>query len=214
MLTDTSEFHYQGWKQLADEEGIPFDRLANEKLRGLSRQDSLLQLLGERRVTEEALQEMMTRKNGYYEKLIQSLSPSDLLPGAETLLDELRAAGVKVATGSSSKNARTVIERLGIAGRMDAITDGFSVERPKPAPDIFLHAAKQLGLAPAQCLVVEDAASGVEAAVKAAMWVVGLGPVERVGTAHVVRKSLEGLHWTELLAQLKQTQLSSSGVPA
>ncbi len=214
VLTDTSEFHYRGWKQLADEEGIPFDRLANEKLRGLSRRDSLLQLLGERRVTEGALQEMMARQNSYYEKFIQSLTPSDLLSGAGALLDELRAAGVKVAIGSSSKNARVVIHRLGIAGRVDAIADGYSVERPKPAPDIFLHAAKQLGLEPAQCLVMEDAASVVEAAITAAMWVVGLGPVERVGAAHVVLKSLEGVHWAELLAQLKQTYIFASSVPA
>lgn len=208
VLTDTAEFHYRGWKQLADEEGIPFDQQANERLRGLSRRDSLLHLLGERRVTEEELQEMMARKNGYYEKFIQSLSPADLLPGAEALLDELRSAGVKVAIGSSSKNARTVLQRLGIADRIDAIADGYSVERPKPAPDVFLNAAKQLEL-PAQCLVVvEDAASGVEAALAAGMWVVGLGPVERVGAAHVVRESLAGVSWGELLAALKHEQVS------
>jgi kojibiose phosphorylase len=174
VLTDTSEFHYRGWKQLADEEGIPFDREANERLRGWSRRDSLLHLLGEQRVKEEELQEMMARKNGYYEKFIQGLTLVDLLPGTLALLDELRAAGVKVAIGSSSKNARTVIQRLGIADRVDAIADGYSVERLKPAPDVFLHAASQLGLRPQQCLVVEDAASGVEAALVAGMWVVGL----------------------------------------
>jgi kojibiose phosphorylase len=204
VLTDTSEFHYQAWKQVADEEGIPFDRKANEKLRGLSRRDSLLQLLGSRQATEAELQEMMARKNGYYEKFIQGLSPADLLPGAMALLDELRAAGVKVAIGSSSKNARTVVQRLGIANRIDAIADGYSVDRPKPAPDVFLHAATQLGLTPAECLVVEDAASGVEAALAAGMWVVGLGPVERVGAAHIVRESLQGVRWFQLLATLKQ----------
>ena len=206
VLTDTSEFHYQAWKQLADAEGIHFDRLANETLRGLSRRDSLLVLLGERRVTEEELQEMMVRKNSYYEKLIHDLNPDDLLPGAIALLNELRTAGVKIAIGSSSKNAKTVVQRLGIADLIDAIADGYSVAQPKPAPDVFLHAAMQLGVEPAQCLVVEDAASGVEAALAAKMWVVGLGPVERVGAAHLVRESLEGLHWAELsrLPQAKQ----------
>jgi kojibiose phosphorylase len=213
VLTDTSEFHYRGWKQLADEEGIPFDRLANERLRGLSRRDSLLELLGERPFTEAELQEMMARKNSYYEKLIQSLTPADLLPGAAALLNELRAAGVKVAIGSSSKNARIVIERLGIADRVDAIADGYSVERPKPAPDVFLHAAKQLGIEPEQCLVVEDAASGVEAALAARMWVVGLGPNERVGAAHVVRKSLSGVRWAQLLVALKQTEMFAPTIP-
>lgn len=211
VLTDTSELHYQGWKQLADEEGIPFDRQANERLRGLSRRDSLLQILGERQVTEAELQEMMARKNSYYQRLIENLTPADLLPGAEALLDELRAAGIKIAIGSSSKNARTVVQRLGIGDRIDALTDGYSVERPKPAPDLFLHAAKQLGLAPEQCLVVEDASAGVEAAKAGKMWVLGLGPVERVGAAHVVRQSLAGLHWAELSAALERSLEESKG---
>ena len=213
VLTDTAEFHYRAWKQLADEEGIPFDHLANERLRGLSRRDSLLSLLGERRVTQEELEEMMARKNSYYEKSIQSLSSDDLLPGALALVDELRAAGVKVAIGSSSKNARTVLERLGIIDRIDAIADGYSVSQPKPAPDVFLHAAKQLGLEPAQCLVVEDAASGVEAAIRAGMRVVGLGPVERVGAAQVVLESLSGVSWAQLLDALEKSQTLTSNIP-
>ena len=209
VLTDTSEFHYQAWKQLADEEDIPFDWQANEQMRGLSRRDSLLQLLGERQVTAEEFQEMMVRKNGYYEKLIQNMTPADLLPGVEALLDELQAAGIKIALGSSSKNAHTVIQRLGIADRIEAIADGYSVERHKPAPDVFLHASKQLGLLPAQCLVVEDATSGVAAGRAAGMWVLGLGPVERVGRATVVRENLADVHWANLLATLQPTQVST-----
>ena len=212
VLTDTSEFHYQAWKQLADDEGIHFDRLGNETLRGLSRRDSLLVMLGERLVTEEELQEMMVRKNGYYEIIIRDLNSDDLLPGAIALLNELRAAGVKIAIGSSSKNAKTVIQRLGIADWMDAIADGYSVARHKPAPDVFLHAAMQIGIEPAQCLVVEDAASGVEAARAAKMWVVGLGPVERVGAAHLVRESLAGLHWAEL-SHLPQANQIAAPIP-
>jgi beta-phosphoglucomutase len=204
VLTDTSEFHYLGWKRLADEEGIPFDRQANEALRGVSRRDSLMLLLGGRPANEEQIQEMMARKNHYYQESIQHVTPANLLPGALQSLDELQAAGIKIAVGSASKNARTVIERLGIADCVDAISDGHSVERHKPAPDLFLDGAAQLGLAPEQCVVVEDAASGVEAALAAGMWVVGLGPVERVGSAHVVVPSLEGITWKELLARLNQ----------
>lgn len=214
VLTDTSEFHYRAWKQLADEEGIPFDREANEKMRGLARRESLLQLLGERQVSEAELGEMMARKNGYYEKLIEALTPANLLPGALELLNELRSCGIKVAIGSSSKNAHTVIQRLGIAELIDATADGYSVERHKPAPDVFLHAAKQLGLEPPQCLVVEDADSGVAAALAAGMWAVGLGPVERVGAAHVVLNSLAGVHWSDLqgLLQQRQKKLYASAV--
>ena len=208
VLTETAEYHYRGWQRLADEEGIPFDRQANEAMRGLSRRDSLLQMLGDRSRTEEQLQEMMDRKNRYYLEFIKDVNPADLLPGAVELLDELRSAGIKVAIGSASKNAQEVIQRLGVGDRVDTISDGYSVTRSKPAPDLFLHAAAQLGLAPEHCVVVEDAASGVEAALAAGMWAVGLGPVERVGAAHVVLPSLAGVHWSDLLAKLSQSRSS------
>jgi len=206
VLTDTSEYHYQGWQRLADEEGIPFDRQANEAMRGLARRDSLLHLLDGQFRTEEQLQEMMERKNRYYLEFIKGITPADLLPGCNELLDELRSAGIKVAIGSASKNAQEVVQRLGIADRIDAIADGYSVTRSKPAPDLFLHAAAKLGLTPTHCVVVEDAASGVEAALAADMWAVGLGPVERVGAAHVVLPSLAVVNWTNLLAQLSQSR--------
>ncbi|MEH2063677.1 MAG: beta-phosphoglucomutase [Nostoc sp.] len=202
VLTDTAEVHYLAWKKLADEEGIPFNREANEALRGVSRRASLMLILGDRRYTEAQIEEMMERKNRYYVELIQNMTPKDLLPGAIALLDELRQAGIKIGIGSASKNARTVIERLGIADKIDAIADGYSVEQPKPAPDLFLYAAKQLGIEPEQSVVVEDATAGVEAALAAGMWAVGLGPVERVGAAHVVLPSLAGIKWADLREQL------------
>ena len=207
VLTDTAEFHYRAWQRLADEAGIPFDRQANEALRGVSRRESLLRIVGERNYREEQLKEMMERKNRYYVDSIQEVTPDDLLPGAIALLNELRAAGMKIAIGSASKNARAVIENLGIADKVDAIADGYSVERSKPAPDLFLHAAELLGLKPAQCVVVEDAASGIEAGLAAGMLTIGLGPVERVGAAHVVLPNLEGVTWTNLQTQLYQISL-------
>ncbi|MDX2099905.1 MAG: beta-phosphoglucomutase [Leptolyngbyaceae cyanobacterium bins.59] len=198
VITDTSEFHFLAWKQLADEEGVPFDREANEALRGVSRRDSLLRLLQGRSVTEAQLQEMMTRKNGYYLDLIRTITPTDLLPGALELLDELRTTGIKVAIGSSSKNAQEVLERLGIADRIDAVADGHCCTHSKPAPDIFLHAAAQLELAPQNCVVVEDAEAGIEAALRAGMRSVGLGPCDRVGAATLVLPNLAKIHWAEL----------------
>jgi kojibiose phosphorylase len=217
VLTDTSEFHYLGWKRLADEIGVPFDRTINESLRGVSRRDSLLHLLNGKSVTEDQLQEMMARKNGYYLDLIQTITPADLLPGVLELLDELRFAGIRIALGSASKNAQEVLERLGILERMDAIADGHSVKNSKPAPDVFLYAAEQLGLSPANCLVVEDAASGIEAALRAGMWSVGLGPVDRVGSAHLVLPNLEGVHWADLhdkLAYKAQAAITPSPLQA
>jgi beta-phosphoglucomutase len=208
VLTETAEYHYRGWQRLADEEGIPFDREMNEAMRGLSRRDSLLHMLAGQQRTEEQIEEMMERKNRYYLESIKDISPADLLPGAVELIDELRSAGIKVAIGSASKNAKEVIQRLGIANLVDAISDGYSVARSKPAPDLFLHAAGQLGLGPQHCVVVEDAGSGVEAALAAGMWAVGLGPVERVGAAHVVLPSLAGIQWSDLQAKLSQPELS------
>jgi kojibiose phosphorylase len=204
VLTDTAEYHYRSWQRLADEIGIPFDRQANEALRGVSRRESLMLIVGDRPYSEAQLQEMMERKNRYYVDSIKHVSSDDLLPGALTLLEELRQAGIKTAIGSASKNARPVVEKLGIADRVDAIADGYSVEQPKPAPDLFLFAAKQIGLDPAECVVVEDAAAGVEAALAAGMWAIGLGPIERVGAAHVVLPSLAKVHWQDLQEKLQQ----------
>lgn len=202
VLTDTSEFHYLSWKQLADQEGIPFDRSINEALRGVSRRDSLLYLLQGRSATEEQLQAMMDRKNRYYLELIRTITPDHLLPGVPELLRELKAAQIKIALGSASKNAREVVQRLGIHQELDAIADGHSVSQSKPAPDVFLHAAAQLGLDPAACVVVEDAASGIEAAFRAGMRAIGLGPRERVGSAHLVLPNLAGARWSDLKDEL------------
>ncbi|MBD1913513.1 MULTISPECIES: beta-phosphoglucomutase [unclassified Leptolyngbya] len=202
VLTDTLEFHYLSWKQLADEEGIPFDREANEALRGLTRGESLRLVLQGREVGDETFQSMMERKNRYYLELSQNMTLDHVLPGVLPLLTELRAAGVRMALGSASRNARAVVQRLGIAEFLDVIGDGSCVTQSKPTPDIFLYAATQLGLDPANCLVVEDAASGVEAALRAGMWVVGLGPEERVGAAHLVFPNLEGVHWVDVVHKL------------
>jgi kojibiose phosphorylase len=204
VLTDTSEHHYLGWKRLADEEGLPFDRQTNEALRGVSRRESLNRLLRGEPVPEEKMQALMERKNRYYQESIAALTPQNLLPGARELLEDLGDLGVKIAIGSASQNARAVIERLGIAGLVDAISDGNSVARQKPAPDLFLHAAEQLGVPPEQCVVFEDAEAGILAALAAGMWAVGIGPLERVGAAYLVLPGLEGVTWKSLLELLEQ----------
>ena len=202
VLTDTAEFHYRAWQRLADEEGLPFNRQANEKLRGVSRRESLLLILGQRVYPAAQIQAMMDRKNGYYLQAVQAISPSDLLPGARELLLEIRAAGLKSAVGSASQNAAEVLDRLGLRPLLDAVSDGFSVERPKPAPDLFLHTAAQLGLPPAECVVVEDATAGVEAALAGGFHTIGLGPSERVGQAEAIFPSLAGVHLQDLLRAL------------
>jgi len=202
VITDTAEYHYRGWKRLAEEEGIPFSREDNEHLRGVPRRESLMLILKGREYPEAKIQEMMERKNNYYLAFIKEITPSDLLPGAKELLKEIRAAGLKNALGSASKNAGEVIERLGIRDLFDAVSDGHSVENQKPAPDLFLHAAAQLGLAPHECVVVEDAAAGIEAATAGGFRSVGLGPHERVGQANAVFPTLAGVGLADLLKVL------------
>ena len=203
VLTDTAEYHFRGWKRLADELGIPFTREDNEFLRGVPRRESLLLILKERRYSEEQILQMMERKNNYYLELIREITPRDVLPGARELLEEIRAARLKSAVGSASKNAPEVVERLGIAGLLDAVSHGGSVERQKPHPELFLHAAAQLGLGPAECVVVEDAAAGIEAARAGGFRSVGLGPEQRVGAADIILPSLEGVHLQDLLEKLE-----------
>jgi kojibiose phosphorylase len=205
VLVDTAEYHYLGWQRLANEEGLPFDRKANEALRGISRRESLLLILKGRPVSEAKIQELMDRKNRYYVEYIQQITPGDMLPGALDLLIEIRLAGLKCAIGSASKNTCTVVAKLGIHHLVDAISDGYSVTHPKPAPDLFLHAARQLGLQPALCVVVEDAAAGAEAAIVGGFHSMGLGPRERVGAAEVVYPSLAGLHLTRILTDLNSS---------
>lgn len=202
VITDTAEYHYRGWKRLADEEGLPFTREDNEHLRGVARRDSLLLILKGRIYPEEQIQAMMTRKNDYYLEYIKEITPRDLLPGAKELLEELRTAGYKVALGSASKNARDVLQRLDILHLFDAIADGYSVERQKPAPDLFLFAAQELGLKANECVVIEDAAAGIEAARAGGFRSVGLGPVERVGAAEAFFVSLNGVRLANLLTAL------------
>lgn len=186
VITDTAKYHFRAWKRLADEEGISFTREDNEQLRGVSRRRSLELLLGDQisEYTEEEIQEMMDRKNNNYQSLLESITEDEFLPGARDLIDELRERELKIAVGSASRNTRIVLEKLEITDVFGGIADGYSVSRAKPAPDIFVHAAGQLNVRAVDCAVVEDAESGVQAALTAGMVAVGVGPEERVGKAH------------------------------
>ena len=200
VITDTAEYHYRGWKRLADEQGWPFDRERNEQLRGVSRMESLDLILGDRELDPEEKLALADRKNRYYVESLEQVTPRDLLPGAHELLMQCKQAGLKVAIGSSSRNARNVLDRLQITDLFDAISDGNSVERAKPQPDLFLHAAAQLGAPPARCAVIEDAESGIAAALAGGMLAVGIGPPERVGAAHLRYDNVAQVRLEEILA--------------
>src|ERR1051326_3214840 len=162
VLTDTSEYHYEAWKHLADDEGIPFTHEENDQyLRGVGRRESLTYIIRGRQYSEEQIQEMMDRKNNYYHELIKNMSPKDLVPGGRELLQEIRDAGIKTAIGSASKNCRTVLDSLQITDLFDGIADGNSVVNSKPAPDLFVYAAGLLETPPAASLGAGVAAGGL-----------------------------------------------------
>ncbi len=191
VITDTAEYHFRAWKQLADAEGIPFTREDNEALRGVSRRESLRRLLKGRPIDEATAQAWMERKNNAYRALLREITADDLLPGAREFLEAARAAGIRVGLASASRNAPDVIASLGIAPLFDALGDGHAVKRSKPAPDLFVWVAGAFGLPVNACVVFEDAEAGVEGALVAGMACVGIGPAERVGRATL---TCDGLH--------------------
>lgn len=203
VLTDTAEYHFRAWKRLADEEGIPFTRADNEALRGVSRRESLLLLLKGCKLSEAEMLAWMERKNDYYVASLSEITRADILPGAQDLLAEIRQVGLRIAVASASKNAGTVIGLLGLGSSIDILVDGNTIQIAKPAPDLFLEAARQVGVPPEQCVVVEDAQAGVQAGIAAGMRTIGLGPVIRVGAADLVLSDLSGARLADLLQRLE-----------
>jgi len=202
VITDTSEFHFLAWQRLAREENLPFSRQDNEALRGVGRRESLNLILKGKKISEATAVAWMERKNNYYIELVKTMSARNLLPGAAELLAEIHLAGLKIAIVSSSKNTPLVLELLGLRVPLDTVVDGSTVARSKPAPDLFLKAAELLGILAARCVVVEDAAAGIEAGRAAGMYTLGLGPVERVGQADLVLPDLSAAKLDDILKRL------------
>ncbi|MEN1786099.1 MAG: beta-phosphoglucomutase [Bacteroidota bacterium] len=185
IITDTAELHYNAWKKLADQMEWHFDRTVNEKLRGISRMDSIQVILDHNKteIPEEEAIRLATLKNDLYAASLDQMTPDDYLPGAQELLNLLRREGFLVALGSASRNAPKVLTQLEALKYFDVVGDGNSVSKSKPAPDIFLFGAKGLGLQPSECVVYEDAESGIDAAKTGGFHSVGIGPEARVGHA-------------------------------
>ncbi len=188
VIVDTAKFHYLAWKRLAHELGFDFSEHDNEQLKGISRMESLDILLRIGKVTadEKARNLMAERKNGWFVDYINAMKPDEIFPGAKELLQQLRSKGYKVGLASSSKNAGTVLDRLGIANLFDCVVDGRMIKNSKPDPEVFLLAATKLNMPPANCVVFEDAEAGVEAAINAGMKSVGIGSPTILGKANLV----------------------------
>lgn len=202
VLTDTAHTHYEAWKQLADEIGVYFDRAINERLKGVDRLASLRIILerADRSYSAEEQLELATRKNGYYVEAIQRTSPKDLFAGVDRVLSEARAAGLKIGLASASRNARTLLDKLGIAERFDYIADAGTIRHAKPAPDIFLDVAAALGVPPSQCIGIEDAAAGITAIHAAGMAAIGIGDAQALAQADMVLPEIAALRLQDLVS--------------
>ncbi len=166
VICFTDHYHYLAWKAIADKKGIYFDEVINNRLRGVSRMESLEIILErcDETLTQDEKNALAEEKNGIYKELLKNMGPSDLSAEVKDTLDALRARGLKLAIGSSSKNTQFILERIGLKGYFDAVSDGNNITNSKPDPEVFLKAAQFIHEEPEDCLVIEDAYAGIDAA--------------------------------------------------
>lgn len=207
VITDSAKYHYLAWKRLAEELGIPFDEEYNEKLKGVSRMESL-NLILERGQKKEAYsaqekEEMADKKNTYYKKYIECMTPDDILPGIREFLSELKTADIKTGVASVSQNAYAILERLGLFDSFDYVADAGKISRAKPYPDIFLSVADALGVDPVCCVGVEDAETGIQAIKAAGMKAVGVGTPERMAEADLILSGTNQLSLEQISCMIR-----------
>lgn len=196
VVVDTAKYHYLAWKKLAKELGFDFEMIHNEKLKGVSRMESLkivLEVGGIEGLSEEEKLELAERKNRYYLEMISTIDESEILPGIPEFLDKIRGEGYLVALGSASKSGRMILEKMNLDRLFDIIVDGNLVEIPKPNPQVFVKAAELLGVPCENCIVVEDAKAGIDAAIAGGMKCIGVGSEDVLEKADVVVSGTEKL---------------------
>ncbi|PRY95811.1 beta-phosphoglucomutase [Marinilabilia salmonicolor] len=200
VIVDTARYHFIAWKALAEELGFEFTEKDNERLKGVSRMRSLDILLeiGNIEMEQEKKEELATRKNDHYRSFITQMKPDEILPGATEFIKELKENNIKIALGSASKNAMTILDRLQLTDWFDAVVDGTKVSKAKPDPEVFLKGAEELNVLPGECVVFEDAEAGVEAALAGGMKCVGIGTPDVLGKAHLVVSGLHEMNFDKL----------------
>ena len=203
VIVDTAVYHYQAWKRLANDLGFDISEEFNERLKGVSRVDSLDIILehGGLTLPDEEKRDLAIRKNEWYLELVSRMTPEDILPGVATFFSEVRKAGLQTALGSASKNAPLILERVGMSQVFDAVIDGTKVEKSKPDPEVFTKGADELDVQYDECVVFEDAVAGVEAGNRAGMFTVGIGSPDILTQANMVAPSLDELTVDAVLEQ-------------
>ncbi len=201
VIVDTAKYHYLAWKKIANDLGFDFSEEDNEKLKGVSRVQSLefLLSLGNVTLSQTEKEKLLKDKNDHYLSLIAHMDESELLPGISILLKKLQGHKIPFALGSASKNARLILDALHLTDHFSAIVDGNEVAKAKPDPEVFLVAAQKLNFSPENCIVVEDAQAGIEAANSVGMISVGIGKSEVLGEAAYLLSSTEELTFEFLI---------------
>ena len=205
VICDTAKYHFKAWRKLANELGFDFTEEENEKLKGVSRVESLNLILswgGFEEHDEEVKTAMADKKNAWYLDFITHMSPDETLPGVKNFLDDLKKRKIKIVLGSASKNSVTILERIGLMHYFDAIIDGNKTTRSKPDPEVFLLGAQAIGAEPKECIVFEDAEKGVEAALDGGFYTVGVGSHDVLDEAHIVIPGFEYIDYSEVLEAL------------
>lgn len=205
VIVETAGFHYQAWRQLAQDLGFDISEEFNEGLKGISRMESLDLILahGGVELSEEQKLALAVTKNENYLTLVSQMTPDNILPGVHDFFNQIKETDIKIGLGSVSKNAKMILERVGLLQEFDAIIDGTKISRSKPDPEVFLNGAAELGFLPSECIVFEDAVAGVEAGKRAGMKVVGIGKAEVLTKADIVLAGFEGIELNTLLEKLK-----------
>lgn len=209
VITDTAEYHYLAWKELANSLNIDFDRETNEQLKGISRVGSLELILEKggyaERFSEKEKEILATRKNEYYKQLIENISVSDILPGIIEILKKVKKNGLRVALASASKNAPIILGKLQLESFFDVIVNVEEIKNGKPDPEIFLKAAELLGVLAEECIGVEDAAAGVQAIKSANMFAVGVGSKTILNKADLVVSTTKDLLYEDIIKSYMQS---------
>jgi beta-phosphoglucomutase len=202
VIVDTAVFHYQAWRRLANELGFDISEEFNETLKGINRMESLDMILaqGNQTLTNDQKLHWAAQKNDWYLELVKQMNADAILPGVADFFVAVRAAGLKTALGSVSKNAGLILERVGMTHNFDAIIDGNKITHSKPDPEVFLKGAAELNVQPADCVVFEDAVAGVEAAKRAQMLAVGIGSPSLLARADLVVPGFTHLTVNQVLA--------------
>jgi len=200
VIVDTAKYHYLAWKRLAAELGITLSEEVNEKLKGVSRIESLEIILKIKGITLSALEKenLANKKNEWFVEYIHLMKPDEIFPGVKELLNQIREDNIKIGLASSSKNAKAVLKLLDIEMEFDVVVDGNMIHNTKPHPEIFLKAAQDLNSQPSDCLVIEDAEAGIEAAVRAGMKCIGIGSLNQLSKANLVVSKLSDINYEQM----------------